>query len=97
VGYEHPEVDIRTVSIGDGCSEIVQTPIIKKYPPSEVACIFWLKNRQPKKWRDKQDVSISNPDGTGLLDGVIIAMAQASARKLNQGGAVIPVESEKLS
>lgn len=25
----------------------------KCYPPSEVACIFWLKNRQPEKWRDK--------------------------------------------
>lgn len=23
------------------------------YPPDTAACIFWLKNRQPTKWRDK--------------------------------------------
>lgn len=25
----------------------------KHYPPDVVAQIFWLKNRQPKKWREK--------------------------------------------
>jgi hypothetical protein len=25
-------------------------------PPNTTAQIFWLKNRQPKKWRDKVDV-----------------------------------------
>lgn len=51
-GFSHKDVDIRTVSIGDGMSKIVQTPIIKHYPPDTTACIFWLKNRQPAKWRD---------------------------------------------
>jgi hypothetical protein len=23
------------------------------YPPDTVACIFWLKNRSPERWRDK--------------------------------------------
>lgn len=27
--------------------------------PSDTAMIFWLKNRQPKKWRDKQEVEHS--------------------------------------
>lgn len=27
----------------------------KDSPPDTTACIFWLKNRQPKKWRDKQE------------------------------------------
>ena len=27
------------------------------------ACIFWLKNRQPAKWRDKQDHEITGKDG----------------------------------
>lgn len=32
---------------------IVKEEILKYYPPSEVAMIFWLKNRQPAKWREK--------------------------------------------
>jgi hypothetical protein len=62
-GYKHEDVDIRTVSLGDNQgSEIVQTPIIKHYPPDTTACIFWLKNRQKDKWRDKteQDITITD-------------------------------------
>lgn len=54
-GYSHPEDDIRTVSLGEGMgSEIVITPTIKHYPPDTTACIFWLKNRQAKIFREKQ-------------------------------------------
>ena len=60
-GYEHPEDDIRTVSLGDGAgSEIVITPTVKHYPPDTTAAIFWLKNRRPDLWRDKvhQEISV---------------------------------------
>lgn len=50
-GYEHDEIDIRVVD-----KSIVQTPIRKYYPPDTTAAIFWLKNRRPEQWRDKQDV-----------------------------------------
>lgn len=50
IGYEHDDVDIRVIT-----GEIVKTTIIKHYPPDTTACIFWLKNRQPDKWRDKQE------------------------------------------
>lgn len=43
IGYEHPDVDIRAVK-----GEIVQTQIIKHYPPDPTAAIFWLKNRDPE-------------------------------------------------
>lgn len=29
---------------------------IEKIPPDTTACIFWLKNRQPAEWRDRQEV-----------------------------------------
>lgn len=51
LGYSHADVDIRVVA-----GEIIQTPLIKHYPPDTTACIFWLKNRQPDKWRDKTEV-----------------------------------------
>jgi hypothetical protein len=51
MGYEHDEVDIRVVG-----GEIVKTPIRKYYPPDSTAMIFWLKNRKPADWRDKQEI-----------------------------------------
>jgi len=50
-GYEHDEVDIRVIE-----GQIVKTPIRKYYPPDTTAGIFWLKNRRPQEWRDKQEV-----------------------------------------
>ena len=53
-GYEHDEVDIRVVM-----NQIVTTPIRKFYPPDTTAAIFWLKNRKPAEWRDKQELEHS--------------------------------------
>lgn len=51
LGYSHPDVDIKVVD-----KEIVETSLTKHYPPDTTAAIFWLKNRQPEKWRDKHDI-----------------------------------------
>lgn len=56
-GYSHPEDDIRTISSGQGQSDIVITPTIKHYPPDTAAATLWLKNRQGALWRDKVDVA----------------------------------------
>lgn len=62
-GYEHPEDDIRAVN-----GEIVITPTIKHYPPDTTAAIFWLKNRQPQKWRDKVEMEHGGDLGKTLAD-----------------------------
>lgn len=54
IGYEHDEVDVRVVQ-----NTIVQTPIRKYYAPDTTAGIFWLKNRRPDKWREKQELEHS--------------------------------------
>ncbi len=51
-GYDAPDTDIRVVM-----NQIVETPIIKHYPPDPTSAIFWLKNRQSKRWRDKPEES----------------------------------------
>jgi len=34
--------------------------ITNKYAqPNTTALIFWLKNRKPKEWRDKQDIDLN--------------------------------------
>lgn len=35
--------------------------VIKHYPPDTSAAIFWLKNRQPKEWRDSQVIQTEPP------------------------------------
>jgi len=47
-GYSHPEDKI----FGNGL--VIET--VKHYPPDTTAAIFWLKNRQVERWRDKQEV-----------------------------------------
>ncbi len=36
--------------------KVTQTPYVKIVPPDTTAAIFWLKNRKPDEWRDKQEV-----------------------------------------
>jgi transcriptional regulator with XRE-family HTH domain len=47
--------DLKTeVSFDDDGNEILKTvQIPRRMEPDTVAAIFWLKNRQPKEWRDK--------------------------------------------
>lgn len=49
IGYSHKETKLF-------CHEgaIVAEDIVKHHPPETTACIFWLKNRKPDQWRDKQ-------------------------------------------
>lgn len=70
MGFEHDDVH---VSNHQGM--ITLTPIRKIHAPDTTAAIFWLKNRQSKNWRDKQEVEHSGNlfdsllaavDGTGL-------------------------------
>lgn len=61
MGFEHDSEEIKVVSDGKGeGSSIERVPIRKVYPPDSTAAIFWLKNRQPGKWRDRQEVISKN-------------------------------------
>lgn len=38
---------------------MITTEVVEKhYPPDPVSCIFWLKNRKPGEWREKQEIEI---------------------------------------
>lgn len=49
-GYSHPEVDIRVIE-----GQIVQTELVKHYPPDTPAAMFWLINRHPDLWKSKRE------------------------------------------
>jgi len=60
-GYSHPE---NKINVSEG--EVIVTPTTKHYPPDATSAIFWLKNRQPDKWRDKHDYEHSGPEGGAI-------------------------------
>lgn len=82
-GYSHPEDKI----FNDGGEPLI-VPTTKHYPPDTTAGIFWLKNRQPDRWRDKLDHEHTGKDGKDLVPemspeeaGRRLAFVLASAMK----------------
>lgn len=53
-GYSHPED-----KIFNNQGEELIVPTTKHYAPDTTAGIFWLKNRRPNEWRDKQDLDVT--------------------------------------
>ena len=49
MGYTHEAVKMFVVG-----GKIVKENYLEHYPPDSTALIFWLKNRKPQEWRDKE-------------------------------------------
>lgn len=60
LGYSHKAVKI---FLPAGASEPVYAEYVEHYPPDTQAASLWLRNRQPEKWRDKQDHELAGPGG----------------------------------
>jgi len=59
-GFRYKEVTIEYIEIGDTKTPAKKTKeVTKQLPPDPTSMIFWLKNRQPDKWRDKKDVEVT--------------------------------------
>lgn len=71
-GYSHEAVKI---FMPPGGGDPVYAPYIEHYPPDTAAASLWLRNRQPQRWRDKQEI-----DHTGgvTIEHLII---EAATRK----------------
>lgn len=61
IGYEFEETTRELLTNPEtGERELMETKVVtKQQAPDTTAQIFWLKNRKPKEWRDKQDVEHS--------------------------------------
>ena len=94
----HTVTDTKTVSGDDGT---VRTTEVRQVPPSVSAMIFWLKNRQPDKWRDRQDVessvTVQGPDYEKLGELFTARMAESRARNrriMEERGLLLDDEGE---
>lgn len=77
MGYKYKE---KTVEWG---LEGVKRKIITKYAaPDITAIIFWLKNRQPSRWRDFKAIAISGDKENPLVGKVESEMTLSEATKI---------------
>lgn len=62
VGYRYTE------QVVTNKGDIVNVERFEK--PNTTAMIFWLKNRKPQEWRDKQDIEHSGDVGVKIIDDI---------------------------
>lgn len=67
-GYDYTEEQAIKIKVEQHKEEVEVVQVTKHAPADTTAAIFWLKNRRKDSWRDKQDHTISNPDGTPIAD-----------------------------
>jgi hypothetical protein len=86
MGYSHQAVKIFMPA---GAEEPVYAEYTEHYPPDTQAASLWLRNRQPEKWRDRQEVTGANgkdlfPERSG--DSERVAGAFLAVLKTLPGG-----------
>jgi len=59
VGYSARETKTHLTKTG----EIKTKQIVKHYPPSETAIKYYLGNKDPAKWKERQEIDLGNKDG----------------------------------
>lgn len=64
MGYSHQAVKIFMPA---GADAPVYAPYTEHYPPDTQAASLWLRNRQPARWRDKQEHEHTGKDGKELI------------------------------
>ena len=68
LGYEMEVEELKTVSIGDGMSQVERHKVIKKFRPDVAAAKFWLTNRKSDQWKEKQSIEHSGSISKDMSD-----------------------------
>lgn len=60
-GYSHDDTHFTAYE-----GVVTATDTVKHYPPDTQAASLWLRNRQPKKWRDTKEIVVEDKQGAKL-------------------------------
>ena len=67
LGEEYDAEKPMVVSDGNGMGSHIENAVYKtKVPGNVTAMKFWLINRRPDKWREKQEVELAGKDGAPI-------------------------------
>ena len=72
IGYEYEE---KTYENG----KLVKV-VKKQQPPDVTAQIFWLKNRNPEKWRDTKNIDVKGELTVSAMDKLKAAREKANGK-----------------
>jgi hypothetical protein len=75
-GYKHEAVKILSVA-----GEVQVVPYVEHYPPDTAAAVFWLTNRKPKAWKQRNSTELTGPDGEPLTPPSIEVVAVAAPKR----------------
>lgn len=78
MGYKHKAVKMFYNAEED---KVVKQNYTQRYPPSESAAMFILKNKRPKDWKEKQTIEGPNGENVG---GTTIVNVLTSDDKINK-------------
>ena len=78
VGYTHDAVKIFMPA---NAAAPVYAEYREHVPPDTTAAIFWLKNRKPEEWRDRQQHELTGKDGTAIVPVINLSVGPAPTRQ----------------
>lgn len=103
VGYKYDEITYEKIDARkdgmevDDSGDIEETKtevfkrriVVKEVAPDAGAAMNWLKNRQPKKWRDKNELDLRTPDGltinhNNLTDEELMKLAELQRKAIEK-------------
>ncbi len=79
-GYSHPDIDVRVIE-----GQIVKTELVKHYAPDYRAASLWLRNRQPKLWRDKTEHTVEVTTADKSDEELLARLASMGVKLPDQG------------
>ena len=90
LGYKHIETITATFQ-----GKITDTmDVTKHYPPDTPAATLWLKNRQPTKWRDTQNIEVSGVNGSAILVQDVSALSDGDLERLIEIASKLQIQGE---
>jgi hypothetical protein len=73
IGYDQEAVKIFMPA---GRDEPVYAPYTERFPPDPMSASLWLRNRQSKRWKDKQEIAHEGKDGAPLFPALSLTLSK---------------------
>lgn len=79
IGYTRTVQEAKVISTGNYESKVEIVTLVQEVEPNVTAQIFWLKNRQKSKWREKHEIGLTNSKGEDAIPAFNIVLAAQCA------------------